>query len=181
MRSSAHGVVGVGLHAEDRCMLTIRFVRHSARLARWAALSAAAVACSQQATDDVELGSLGQALDTPLEVKGFFTFNFASSTTNRCAEDVPAAFQRLPQAPTGKVRYRSQGGQRLPPFDARLADFGDWDSHVQSIARLSVPWGDNLWAAVSRANPGSTGGAGVFLVDLGDVHGADGTRWVLPG
>ncbi len=70
------------------------------------------------------------------------------------------------------------GGSVLPPLSARLAHFGDWDAHVQSVARLSLPWDDNLWAAVSRSNPGSDGGADVFIVHMGGARGADGSRWL---
>lgn len=147
-----------------------------------AALLVAAGACGGLRDDaDVALDSAELGLAAPLEARGYLTTTFGHARTNRCAYDVQGAFARLPEAPTGKVRYRSMGGKVLPPLDARLADFGDWDSHVQSIARLSLPWADNLWAAVSRANPGTNGGAGFFLVNLPDVHGADGTRWVLPG
>jgi hypothetical protein len=151
------------------------------RLVCSAILLGAASACASAVDADGDLGTAKLGLAAPLEIRGFLTRTFGNARANRCAVDVPGAFRRLPGSPTGKVRYRSMGGRALPPYNARLAEFGDWDAHVQSIVRLSLPWEDNLWAAVSRATPGNTGGGGVFLVHLADGHGADGTRWVLPG
>ncbi len=115
------------------------------------------------------------------EMEGDDTSPFGGELASRCAVDVRGGFEQLPAAPTGKIRYRSMGGSRLPPDNARLDDFGDWDSHIQGFSRLALPWSDNRWAAVTRANPGSTGGAGLFIIGLGGVRGADGTRWVNPG
>ncbi len=121
------------------------------------------------------------AMVEPFEMKGDDTSPFGGELASRCAVDVRGGFEQLPAAPTGKIRYRSMGGSRLPPNNARLDDFGDWDSHIQGFSRLALPWSDNRWAAVTRANPGSTGGAGLFIIGLGGVRGADGTRWVNPG
>lgn len=118
---------------------------------------------------------------TPLEMKGHATTSFGYSMANRCAVNVRSGFDQIPAAPTGKIRYRSMGGKVLPPSNAKLAEFDDWESHVQSMARISLPWSDNQWAAVTRANPGVSGGAGLFLIGLGGVRGADGTRWVNAG
>jgi hypothetical protein len=116
---------------------------------------------------------------TEFEMKGYLTTSFGSSV-NRCATNVVSSFNAVPSSPTGHVRYKSQGGNVLPPFSSRLAEFGSWDDHIQSITRLPGV-GDNRWAAVTRSKPSSVGGAGVFLINLGDTGGTDGTRWVTSG
>jgi len=141
-----------------------------------------ALGCTLDGGEPAELAARGFAqFAEPRELAGDASIEFGQPLGNRCAFDVQQAFAALPATPTGKIRYWSRGGSRLPPRQGKLAPFGSWDAHVQSISRLSLPWDDNLWAAVSRSNPGASGGAGVFLVDLGGVRGADGTRWVLPG
>jgi hypothetical protein len=140
-------------------------------------------ACGPSGGDSLELASasFAQGRAAPRQLLGNAARDFGGALTNRCAEDVGATFAGLPASPTGKLRYRSQAGHRLPPFNARLAEFSGWDPHVQSLARLSLPWQDNRFLAVTRSTPGHPGGAGVFLVYLGDVDGADGTSWLLPG
>jgi hypothetical protein len=145
-------------------------------------LALALGACSVGPDGDVEIASASFAQTAaPLRLEGYVSWDFGQALTTRCVEDVWSAFWNLPGAPTGKVRYRSMGGRRLPPFNARLAEFRGWEPHVQSVARLSLPWQDNRFAVVSRSNPGHPGGAGVFLVYLGGVQGWDGTRWGWPG
>lgn len=130
------------------------------------------------ALDSPELLSSEQQLSA-FEMKGYVTTSFGNSV-NRCANSVVNSFNALPSSPSGLVRYRSQGGNVLAPFNARLAEFGSWDDHIQSMTRLPGV-GDNRWAAVTRAKPSTVGGAGVFLINLGDVGGTDGTRWVASG
>jgi hypothetical protein len=137
--------------------------------------------CTSLSESSAELGTGEFPLTAPFDVKGDLGTEFGDGSNNRCSFGLPAALDLLPAAPSGKIRYRSMGGEVLPPSAARLAHFGDWDSHVQSMVRLSLPWDGNIWAAVSRSNPGSPGGSGVFLVGLDGVDGGSGTRWVLPG
>jgi hypothetical protein len=165
----------------------LRSMRSAAGPAAGAGVVAACLAgvvllagCAPAGTE-LELATLQLAQAASAELVGYSTREFGGALATRCVEDVFGAFQALPGAPSGKLRYRSMGGSRLPPVNARLRDFADWDPHVQSIARLSLPWPDNLWAAVSRSNPGSVGGAGFFLIYLDGAAGADGTRWVYPG
>jgi hypothetical protein len=146
-----------------------------------AGLALALSGCGIASGGDVPLSSAGFAQTAEPLLAGYATRSFGDALANRCAEDVASGFDALPGAPSGKLRYRSLGGGRLPPLNAKLADFAGWDPHVQSIARLSLPWQDNLWAAVSRSNPGHPGGAGIFLIYLDGANGADGTRWLLPG
>src|SRR4051812_38788429 len=152
-------------------MLTIRTIFVGA------ALMALSTSCNPTEASNVAVAQLA----TPFEMKGHATTTFGYSLANRCAVSVRSGFDQIPAAPTGKIRYRSMGGKVLPPSNAKLAEFDDWDSHVQSMARISLPWSDNQWAAVTRANPGVSGGAGLFLIALGDVRGADGPRWVNAG
>jgi hypothetical protein len=141
-----------------------------------------AVATDSSWLDD---GAVGKDAPVSKAVSGFQMVGLASASFgaadhNRCVVNVPGAFQALPYSPSGYIRYKSQGGNRLPPFNARLATFGSWDSHIQGFARLSGV-GDNRWGVVTRSSKGSIGGAGLFLVHLGDVDGLDGSRWVNPG
>jgi hypothetical protein len=138
-----------------------------------------------EGADDGEPDESDESDVAPQAVTGFQMVGLGSSVFgaadhNRCVVDVQSAFQALPGSPSGYIRYRSQGGNRLPPFNARLATFGSWDSHIQSFGRLAGV-GDNRWAVVTRSNSGNIGGAGVFMVHLGDVNGVDGSRWVPPG
>jgi len=148
-----------------------------APLASWLALGA----CARATGDELGLASAALAQFAAPDFAGYSTRNFADPLRNRCTEDMVAGFGELPSAPTGKLRYRSMGGQRLPPFNAKLRDFAAWDPHIQSVARLSLPWADNRWMVVSRSNPGHIGAAGIFMVYLDGVQGAEGTRWVYPG
>lgn len=152
-------------------------------------LAAASAGCV--VAEDLEVEPAGRALVrsagevAPEAVPGFQMIGLASTwfgaaDHNRCVVDVPSAFQAVPASPSGYVRYKSQGGNRLPPFNAKLAKFGSWSSHIQGFGRLAGV-DDNRWAVVTRSNKDSIGGGGVFLVHLGDVHGVDGSRWVLPG
>jgi hypothetical protein len=133
---------------------------------------------SEPSSEFPEAASQAQGL-TAFEMKGYQTTSFGS-TVNRCANNVVSSFNALPSSPSGLIRYKSQGGNVLAPFNARLAEFGSWDDHIQSMTRLPGV-GDNRWAAVTRSKPSTVGGAGIFLINLGDVVGTDGTRWVAPG
>jgi hypothetical protein len=103
-----------------------------------------------------------------------------STFNNRCVDNVETAFAALPQRPTGTMRYRSQGGVRLPPSSAKLEPFGSFDFHVQSITRFAGGFdNDRRWIAVSRKH--EVDRAGFFLVHLADADGADGGRLLIPG
>jgi hypothetical protein len=104
-------------------------------------------------------------------------------THNFCVKDVPNAFVSFPFHPSGKVRYRSQGGSRLAPFDAKLNLFGSgsnalgfcydlgatWHNHVQGVGRLRTTNNDNRWFVMSRATPDTVGGSGLFLAQFADT------------
>jgi hypothetical protein len=132
-----------------------------------------------------EESELDEGDDSGKAVPGFQMLGLSSSVFgaadhNRCVNNVQAAFNALPGSPSGSIRYRSQGDKRLPPFNAKLAKFASWNDHIQSIGRLSGV-DDNRWAVVTRSKKDSIGGAGIFMVHLGDVSGTDGARWVPPG
>lgn len=55
-------------------------------------------------------------------MRGYVTTSFGNSV-NRCANSVVSSFNALPSSPSGLVRYKSQGGNVLGPFNARLAAF----------------------------------------------------------
>jgi hypothetical protein len=103
------------------------------------------------------------------------TCAYGAFDCNPCVHDVPGAFARISASATSQIRYKSSGGQTLPPFDRKLKAFDDNPSHVQGIVRLSGvgadldPNGRGPWFALSRANPGSVGGSGMFLVHLEDI------------
>jgi hypothetical protein len=94
----------------------------------------------------------------------------AANDCNRCVTNVPAAFARIASTPSAKLRYRAHGGELLPPFQGRLADFGSHRAHVQGIARTGE------WLALTRSAPGVVGGAGLFLVALKERE----TRFYYP-
>jgi hypothetical protein len=104
---------------------------------------------------------------------------YGSADCNTCVNDVRGSFRAIANGPTAQIRYKSRGGSNLPPSNRKLEKFDDNDSHVQSIVRLPGvgpdldPNGKGPWFALSRANPGSVGGSGIFLVQLADLptHG----------
>lgn len=103
-----------------------------------------------------------------------------STFSNRCIDNVETAFAALPGRPSGTIRYRSQGGVRLPPSNAKLEPFGSFSFHVQGITRFPAGFdNDRRWLAVSRAHEQNR--AGFFLVNLNDADGADGGKLLLPG
>jgi hypothetical protein len=125
--------------------------------------------------------SMAQAWSAP-DLKGFV--GGTPQLHNFCVVDVPTAFTSLPFHPSGKLRYRSEGGVKLQPFNARLAPFASesdflgltcpdisatWSNHVQSVGRLHTTNNDNRWFVMSRALPGSVGGAGLFLAQFADT------------
>ena len=113
---------------------------------------------------------------SPLQMKGYSTTKFGSYYDNRCAHDVVGAYNNLSPYPTGRIKYRSGGGKVFPPTTTTLEPFTLWDTvtdHIQGLGRLSGV-GDNRWMVVSRSAPTI---AGVFLVNLGDVAGSDGSAW----
>ncbi|HWA76445.1 MAG TPA: hypothetical protein VG937_29105 [Polyangiaceae bacterium] len=103
-------------------------------------------------------------------------------THSFCVKDVPTAFSSFPFHPSGKVRYRSQGGSTLAPFNAKLNLFGSgsnvlgicgdlkatWKNHIQGVGRLRTTNNDNRWFVMSRATPGTVGGSGIFLAQFAD-------------
>jgi hypothetical protein len=111
---------------------------------------------------------------TPFTLKGS-TATSLSTRQNRCTNDVGLTFAYLSPGPTARIDYRSNGGATLPPFNATLADFYNLQSieyHIQGVGRLSG-LGDSRWVAVSRSY--TTGRGGVFLVQMGDLPGTDGS------
>jgi hypothetical protein len=111
---------------------------------------------------------------TPFAMKGYNSSTYGSQYYNRCANNVVASFNAIPTTVNGKILYKSMGGQQLPPFNATLHTFGAQTNHIQGIARLPGV-GDNRWVAVTRAH--DVDRAGLFLVNLGDLGGTDGTRF----
>lgn len=109
-----------------------------------------------------------------VEPSGDWYCDYGAADCNSCVNDVPRAFGAISAKATSQIRYKSAGGQTLLPFDEKLAVFKDNDTHVQSIVRLSGvgadldPNGKGPWFALSRANPGSVGGSGIFIVQLTD-------------
>lgn len=128
-----------------------------------------------------------EAALSPFAMKGFADPIFGSKAQSRCLMNVTQAFNNLPSSPI-RNRYRSRGGATLPPFNKTLRTFEacavDWngnstiDRHIQGVARLPGVL-DNRWLAVTRAH--NLEYAGVHLVHMGDLHGADGTRMLRPG
>ena len=125
-------------------------------------------------------GSGAPELPGQPEIRGALNCGYGSSLCNVCVNRVVSTFAGMPRSPTSKIRYKSRGGDNLPPFNRNLAAFGGNDSHVQTIARL--PGADidigvvssGPWFALSRARPGNPGGAGVFLVHFADFAPNDG-------
>ena len=117
---------------------------------------------------------------------------------NFCVSNVDNSFRALPPRPSGKIRYSSQGDKVLPPFDAKLYRFASpvtstilgvdfctdikatYENHIQGIGRLHTTADDNRWFVMSRSRPGSVGGAGLFLANIGDAPNVSG-RLVAPG
>jgi hypothetical protein len=125
---------------------------------------------------------------TVSELKGDVLGNGAG-LSNRCVTDVAAAFAALPTSPSNRGRYISKGGQALPPSGAVLQPFYPFQitglspsiPHVQSFSRFELGDGqDDRWFAVSRAFE-QVGKAGVFLVHMSDMAGADGGPLLAPG
>ncbi len=118
------------------------------------------------------------------------SFN-AYDATNSCVwfnGGVLGAFASLPTSPSGRVRYRSEGGQVLQPFNYELYPFGTcldasetWHNHVQGVGRLTTDDGDDRWFVMSRARPGNIAGAGIFLAQMGDIPANGGERLVARG
>lgn len=113
--------------------------------------------------------------------------------SNRCVDDVVAAFNALPGSPSNRAKYVSKGGQRLPPYNARLEPFSplqfEWTPrgyhpdipHIEGVSRFEFgDEADDRWLAVSRAYD-QTGKAGIFLVHLSDMDGTDGGQLLDPG
>lgn len=100
---------------------------------------------------------------------------YGAEDCNTCVNDVLGSFQALSQKPTAQLRYKSQGGKSLPPFNRTLAEFAANDSHVQGIVRLpgvgedASPAGRGPWFALTRSRPGNVGGSGMFVMQLGDL------------
>lgn len=103
-------------------------------------------------------------------VHGDTTCELPARACNRCVSDVRSAFARLARTPSATLRYRAHGGERLPPFQQRLAGFGSQRAHVQGVTRS----GD--WLVLTRSNPGVVGGAGLFLVSAEERE----TRYYYP-
>lgn len=112
-----------------------------------------------------------------LEMKGYIDPVYGSRTQNRCAVDVVGSMRQIPYNPTGS-RYDSKAGQQLPPEDATLHTFENWNNHIQGVTRIAG-FDDNRWLAVSRAHDMDR--AGIFLVHMADMAGSDGTRMLPPG
>jgi hypothetical protein len=114
---------------------------------------------------------------TEFEFKGYQSTTL-TGTESRCVNNMVDAFNRVPTQPTANIRYKSRGGESLPPFNATLAEFGGNDSHVEGFGRLTVD--DRRWFVVSRARPDHPegGGGGVFLVNLDSMGTGDGRRLV---
>jgi hypothetical protein len=123
-----------------------------------------ALAVTPARTDDV-----GEAAQLE-PVHGDPACDEAANDCNRCVTNVPAAFARIASTPSARLRYRAHGGELLPPFQGRLADFGSQRAHVQGVGRS----GD--WLALTRSTPGVVGGAGLFLVALAERE----TRFYYP-
>lgn len=161
--------------------MTARSTRSSSRsLQRSAALALALTSC---ATEQELRATSVEVVATPEfgagQPSGDWYCDYGAADCNNCVNEVPRAFGAISVSPTSQVRYKSAGGQSLPPFGRQLEVFKQNDKHVQSIVRLSGV-GEDLdtrgrgpWFALSRANPGSTGGSGLFLVQLTDfaTHG----------
>jgi hypothetical protein len=134
-----------------------------------------------------EAEASNEAALSSFAMKGYADPLFGSKTQNRCLMNVTQAFNSLPSSPV-RNRYQSRGGASLPPFNKTLRTFEacvvDWngnstiDRHIQGVARLPGV-GDNRWLAVTRAH--NLEYAGVHLVHMGDLDGADGTRLLIPG
>jgi hypothetical protein len=114
---------------------------------------------------------------TEFEFKGYQSTTL-TDTESRCVNNVVNEFNSVPTQPTANIRYKSRGGQSLPPFNATLAEFGGNDSHPEGLGRLTVD--DRRWFVVSRARPDHPegGGGGVFLVNLDYMGAGDGRRLV---
>jgi hypothetical protein len=99
---------------------------------------------------------------------------YGTPDCNPCVNNVQDAFQRISGSPTAQIRYKSGGGETLPPLNSRLETFEGNSTHVQGIVRLSG-LGDYAanalgpWFALTRANPGHPGGSGLFVVQLQDL------------
>jgi len=110
-----------------------------------------------------------------LQLIGLASSSYGSAFQNRCANNVSSALLGLPIGPSGKIRYNSMGGQRLPPNNQTLHTFEAWSNHIQGLTRLAG-LGDNRWMAVTRGH-NDLGRGGLFLVHLGNTAtGQDGTK-----
>lgn len=161
------------------------------------AAAAMASACAAAPEADEQVSSSEATVLTSDELKGS-VIGSGYGFGNRCVTDVAAAFAALPTSPSNRARYWSQGGRRLPPYNAVLAPFAplqgkpDFSFHIGLPIKFSIPhvqsmsrfeFGDqqdDRWFAVSRSHQAS-GHAGFFLVHFGDTEGADGSRMLTPG
>lgn len=127
----------------------------------------------------IAFGALLTTSASAQDLVGETRCGYGAPDCNPCVNNVQDAFTRISDRPTAQIRYKSHGGDRLPPFDEELFTFQDNPTHVQGIVRLSGvgadadPNGLGPWFAFTRAFPGRVGGSGLFVVQLGDLptHG----------
>lgn len=147
-------------------------------------LTSACIEAQRAAGDSIDRCASGDTAELryPLRARGAADCTYGERDCNACVSNVNAAFARLSSSPVSKTRYRSHGGEELPPFQRKLSAFGSSAAHVQGLGRLSriesdlELEGSDAWFVLTRSTPGLPDGAGLFMVQMSSLE----TRFYYP-